>query len=175
MSYTTPVTDRTLADIAARNSKAYFNVSDWTRIKGNEQVTRNLAEILLSISVSATMIADVTTVTIPTASAVNPLLTNIENLRLAVAGESIAGTETEIKDDWAAGMSVASPTFADVNLWESTIDAIWQYLDGDSYVNCPTLTANLTIPTGTSVIYIGCVETAGYEIDIQGTGKLHII
>jgi len=61
MSYTTAVKDRTLADIAARNSKAYFNVADWTRIKNNEQVTRNLAEILLSISVSATLIGDVTT------------------------------------------------------------------------------------------------------------------
>mgnify|MGYP006375505159 CR=1 FL=1 len=99
MSYTTPVTDRTYADIAARNSRAYFNVADWTRIKGNEQITRNLTEILLSISVSATMISDVTTVTIPTASSINALLTNIENLRLAVAGEAIAGTTTEIKDD----------------------------------------------------------------------------
>lgn len=175
MSYTTPVTDRTYADIAARNSKAFFNVADWTRIKGNEYITRSLAEILLSISVSTTPIADVTTVTIPTASNVNPLLTNIENLRLAVAGLSIAGTSTEIKDDWATGMSAASPTFADVNLWESTLHAIWTYINGAIYDNCPTLTVNLTVTTGNRQIYIDCLDTGNYTVDLQGTATLYII
>ncbi len=175
MSYTTPITDRSYADIAARNSKAFFNATDWTRIKDNEQVTRNLAEILLSISVPATMIADVTTVMIPTASNVNPLLTNIENLRLAVAGESITGTSTEIKDDWATGMAAASPTFADVNLWESTLHAIWTYINGAIYDNCPTLTVNLTVTTGNQEIYIDCLDAADYNIDLQGTAKLYII
>ena len=175
MSYTTPVTDRSYADIAARNSKAYFNVADWARVKGNARVTKNLTEALLSIGVAWNGTIDVTTASIPTVADVNALLANIEALRLAVAGESITGTDTEIKDDWAAGLAGTSPTFADVNLWESTIDAIWVYFNGSSYVNCPTLTATLTILTGTSVIYVGCVETAGYEIDIQGTGALHII
>ncbi len=175
MSYTTPVTDRTYADIAARNSKAFFNVADWTRIKGNEYITRSLAEILLSISVSTTPIADVTTVTIPTASNINPLLTNIENLRLAVAGLSIAGTSTEIKDDWATGMAVASPTFSDVNLWESTLHAIWTYINGAIYDNCPTLTVNLTVTTGNRQIYIDCLDTANYTVDLQGTATLYII
>ncbi len=175
MSYTTPVTDRTYADIAARNSKAYMNAADWQRIKNNEQVTRNLSEILLSISVSATLIADVTTASIPTVSTVNALLTNIENLRLAVAGESITGTSTEIKDDWAAGLSGTSPTFADVNLWESTIHAIWTYINGAIYDNCPTLTVNLTVTTGNQEIYIDCLDAADYNIDLQGTAKLYII
>ena len=156
-------------------SKAFFNIADWQRIKNNELVTRNLAEILLSISVSATMIADVTTASIPTVSTVNALLTNIENLRLAVAGESITGTSTEIKDDWAAGMSAASPTFADVNLWESTIHAIWIYINGAIYDNCPTLTVNLTVTTGNQEIYIDCLDAADYNIDLQGTAKLYII
>ncbi len=175
MSYTTPVTDRTYADIAARNSKAYFNVADWTRIKNNELVTRNLAEILLSISVTATMIAEVTTASIPTVSTVNALLTNIENLRLAVAGLSIAGTSTEIKDDWATGMAVVSPTFADVNLWESTLHAIWTYINGAIYDNCPTLTVNLTVTTGNRQIYIDCLDTGNYTVDLQGTATLYII
>ena len=175
MSYTTPVTDRTYADIAARNSKAYFNAVDWQRIKNNELVTRNLAEILLSISVSATMIADVTTASIPNVSTVNALLTNIENLRLAVAGESITGTSTEIKDDWAAGMSAVSPTFADVNLWESTLHAIWTYINGAIYDNCPTLTVNLTVTTGNQQIYIDCLDADNYTVDLQGTATLYII
>jgi len=175
MSYTTPVTDRTLADIAARNSKAYMNAADWQRIKNNEQVTRNLAEILLSISVSATIIADVTTASIPTVSTVNALLTNIENLRLAVAGESITGTTTEIKDDYAAGVSGTSPTWQDVNLWESTLHAIWTYINGAIYDNCPTLTVNLTVTTGNQEIYIDCLDAADYNIDLQGTAKLYII
>jgi len=175
MSYTTPVTDRTLADIAARNSKAYMNAADWQRIKNNEQVTRNLAEILLSISVSATTNADVTTASIPTVSTVNALLTNIENLRLAVAGESIIGTTTEIKDDYAAGVSGTSPTWQDVNLWESTLHAIWTYINGAIYDNCPTLTVNLTVTTGNQEIYIDCLDAADYNIDLQGTAKLYII
>ena len=175
MSYTTPVTDRTYADVAARNSKAYFNVAGWSRIKSNEQVTRNLAEILLSISVSATTNADVTTASIPTVTSVNAILTNIENLRLAVAGEAIAGTTTEIKDDWTYGLAATSPTFADVNLWESTLDAIWDYINGAIYDNCPTLTVNLTVTTGNQEIYIDCLDAADYNIDLQGTAKLYII
>lgn len=175
MSYTTPITDRTYADIAARNSKAYFNVADWTRIKNNEQITRSLAEILLSISVTATPIPDVTTATIPTTASVNALLTNIENLRLAVAGESIVGTTTEIKDDWAPGISGTSPTIVDVNLWESTIDAIWTYIHGAIYDNCPTLTVDLTVTTGNREIYIDCLDTDNYQVDLQGTATLYII
>jgi len=175
MSYTTAVKDRTLADIAARNSKAYFNVADWTRIKNNELVTRNLAEILLSIGVSATTIADVTTASIPTVTEFNALLTNIENLRLAVAGESITGTSTEIKDDYTAGLSGTSPTWQDANLWESTIDAIWVYINGAIYDNCPTLTVDLTITTGNQQIYIDCLDAVNYNIDLQGTAKLYII
>lgn len=175
MSYTTPITDRTYADVVARNSKAYLNAADWQRIKNNEQVTRNLAELLLSISVNATTIADVTTAEIPTATTVNALLTNLENLRLAVAGESITGTTTEIKDDWAPGISGTTPTFSDVNLWESTIHAIWLHINGAIYDNCPTLTVNLTITTGNQQIYIDCLDTVDYNIDLQGTAKLYII
>jgi hypothetical protein len=175
MSYTTAVKDRTLADIAARNSKAFFNVADWTRIKNNEQVTRNLAEILLSISVSATAIGNVETTDIPKASVLNTLLTNIENLRLAVASESIPGTDTEIKDDYTGGLSGTSPTWKDANLWESTIDAIWVYIHGMMYDNCPTLTVNLTVTTGNHEIYIDCLDTDNYQVDLQGTATLYII
>ncbi len=175
MSYITAVKDRTLADIAARNSKAYFNVADWTRIKNNEQVTRNLAEILLSISVSATTIGDVETTNIPTASILNALLTNIENLRLAVAGESIPGTDTEIKDDWGSGISSTTPTWQDANLWESTIDAIWVYINGAIYDNCPTLTVDLTVTNGNQQIYIDCLDANSYNIDLQGNAALYII
>lgn len=175
MSYTTPITDRTYADIAARNSKAYFNVADWTRIKGNEQIVRRLTEILLSISVSASLIPDVTTLTIPKATEINLLLTNIENLRLAVAGESIVGTTTEIKDDWASGISGTSPTIVDVNLWESTIDAIWAHFLGNTYPVCISLSSNLTVTNGNRYIAIDCIDANNYDISLEGDAALYII
>lgn len=175
MAYTTPITNRTITDVQNKTSKAFFNVADWTRIKDNEHLTRSLAEILLSISVSASFIPDVTTLTIPTATEVNLLLTNIENLRLAVAGESITGAQTEINDTWQAGLFKTAPNYEDVNLWESTIHAIWTHIHGAIYDNCPTLTVDLTVTTGNREIYIDCLDTADYNVDLQGTAKLYII
>lgn len=175
MSYTTAVTDRTLADVQANNSKAYMNVADWTRIYENSKLVSSLAEIELGSAIAFALIDTPTTSTIPTITWLNNLTGNIEALRVAVAGESITGTTTPIKDDWEAGVNKDAPDYIDVNLWESTVDVIWSHYNGSSYDVCPTLTSNLTITTGNREIYIDCLDDGGYNIDLQGTAELFII
>ena len=178
MAYITPVTDRDAADIAAQNSKAFWNVADWERVYNNSRITRDLTEILLSTPIAFTLLSTVTTAIVPYGADFTNFLAfliNIETLRLAVAGESIPGTSTEIKDDWIPGRDQDAPDYIDVNLWESTIDAIWDYWNGDSLPVCPTLTGDLTITTGNQAIYIDCIDCADYNIDLQGTANLFII
>jgi len=171
MSYVTAITDRVLSDITTPTSKGYFNVVDWNRVYGNAQVTSSLVEILLSIPIVFNTVAEPTITTIPTANGVNALTGNIERLRLEVITDLPALT-TEIKDDWGGTLS---PKYTDVNLWESTIDAIWDYYNGASYTVCPTLSADLTITTGNQGIYIDCIDAVDYNIDLQGTANLYII
>jgi len=175
MAYTTPVTDRTIADVKNKTSKAYFNVADWQRIYNNTLLTKSLAEILLSSSISASTLTEPTITTIPTVVNFNALLTNIETLRLAVVAESIVGAQTVINDAWEAGLFRSAPDWQDANIWESTIDAIWQHFDGNTLEVCPTLTANLTIPTDTDYIVVDCIDPDVFEIIIEGTGELHVI
>jgi hypothetical protein len=175
MAYVTAVTDRTAADLVAMNSKAYWNVADWTRVYGNSLLTRYLAEIMLPGSIAFTDLGSPTTATIEVASEFNLFLANIEALRVAVAGESIAGTTTPIKDDYAAGPAVDAPDYLDANLWESTIDAIWQHFDGPDLLACPTLSGNLTVTTGNNQIYIDCLNMSTFDADLQGTANLYII
>jgi hypothetical protein len=174
MSYTTPVTDRTTADIAARNSKAYFNVADWTRIYRNAQLVNSLVEISVGTPNSFPVITAPTTTAIPLVTDFNSLLLSIENFRTASAPiEAVA--PTEIKHDWVAGVGQLAPKYTDVNLWETTINAIWIYLNGSSYAMCPTLSADLTLATATTAIYINCIDTSTHIIDLQGTSKLFIL
>lgn len=175
MSYVTPVTDRTYADLVALNSKAYMNVVDWARIYGNSRLVNSLAAIELATGIQFNILSIPTTTTIPSATDVNTLAGNIERARLAVVGESIPGTSTEIKDDYIAGAGEMAPKYTDVNLWESTLDAIWEYYNGPDLDVCPTLSADLTILTGAQEIYVDCINPGNFEIIIQGTGELHII
>jgi hypothetical protein len=116
-----------------------------------------------------------TTSTIPAVANFNTLLANLETMRLAVASESIVGAQTEIKDDWLEGTSNPVFDYADCNLWESTIDAIWDHWGGNSLDECPTLTGDLTITTGNYEVYIDCIDMDTYNIDLQGTANLYII
>jgi len=178
MAYITPITDRDAADIAAQNSKAYWNAADWERVYNNSRLTRDLTEILLSAPIAFTHLPTVTVATVPYgADFTNFLafLTNIETLRLAVVGESIPGTSTEINDNWIPGRDQDAPDYMDANLWESTIDAIWEYYNGPDLLVCPTLTGDLTITTGNQAIYVDCIDCADFNIDLQGTANLFII
>ena len=174
MSYTTAVTDRTAADVAAKNTKAYFNVADWSRIYRNAQLVNSLVEISVGAPNSFPVITAPTITSVPSLTDFNTLLLSIENFRTASAPiEAVA--PTAITYDWIAGVAYPSPKYTDVNLWESTIDAIWIYVNGSAYSNCPTLASTLTLLTATNGIYINCIDTSTYNIDLQGTSKLFIL
>jgi len=174
MSYTTPVTDRALSDITVMTAKGYFNVADWTRIYRNAQIVNSLVEILVNTPNSFPVISTPTIMSIPDLADFNALLLSIENFRTASAPiEAVA--PTAIKHDWIAGAGQLAPKYTDINLWESTIDAIWVYANGSSYAACPTLSANLTLLTASNEIYINCIDTGTHNIDLQGTAKLFII
>lgn len=175
MSYITPVTNRTSTDIIAKNSKAYFNITDWQRIYDNTFLTKSLAEILLSSNISVSTLTEPTITTIPTAANFNALLTNIETLRLAVAAESIVGAQTVINDAWETGLFKPAPDWEDANLWESTIDAIWQHFGGNDLDVCLSLSANLTLLNGETLIVIDCIDANNFEISLEGDAALYII
>jgi len=174
--YTTPVTDRAQSDITNRTSKAFLNTSDWTRIYENSKLVNSLAAVLLNTIIAFNQVLTVpTTTSFPTVTDYDTMLNNIEVLRLAVAAEAIAGTTTEIKDDYIAGASQETFNYTDVNLWESTLNVIWVHFSGASYSVCPTLSADLTVTTGNNQIYIDCLDAANLNIDLQGSANLYII
>lgn len=175
MSYTTPITDRNAADIAARNSKAFMNVVDWSRIYDNSKLVHDIVEIETAQVIAFTTISTPTTSTIPTITDVNALTGNIELTRFIFFGDisnSTPGTLVEIKDDYEAGASKPIFDYRDVNLWESTLDAMWEYFDVEE---CPTLTGNLTVLTGTNQIYVDCLDDGGFDIEIESGANLYII
>jgi hypothetical protein len=177
VAYITPITDRSIADIIDQTSKAYFNIADWERVYNNSRLASSLASIALNtpIAFSGFTLPTITTDPRTMVANINMMTGNIENVRLAVEGESIPGTESEIKDDYIAGKGQVTPNYTDVNLWESTIDAIWEHYNGASLPVCPTLTTSLVVSTGNQKIYVDCIETGGFDIDINGTGEFHII
>lgn len=175
MSYVTPVTDRTAADVAAKNTKAHFNIADWIRIYRNAQIVNSLVEILIEDGpLSFPVVSTPAITSIPSVTDFDNLLLSIETFRTANSLLN-AVAPTAIKYNWIAGVGQPAPKYTDVNLWESTIDAIWDYLNGSSYSACPTLTGDLTITTGNLDIYIGCLDAASYIVELQGSARLFII
>lgn len=162
--YVTPITDRAATDVdATPTSKGYFNVADWTRIYGNAKLTVSLAAIMLPASLPWTTITAPTITSFPTVTDFDALLLSIETMRAAVA---IPAAAVAIKDDYIAGVNEEAPDYNDVNLWESTIDAIWLYYDGDLIEVCPSLSADLTLTT--DYIVIDCIDTNGHTLDTNG-------
>jgi hypothetical protein len=173
MSYTTAITNRTATDITNRTSKAYFNVADWNRIYNNAQLVNALATIKLNQAILFTTLSEPTISTIPSITNFNALLANIERVRLAMVG--LIPSLIEIKNDWIAGVNQSVFNYTHVNQWESALDSVWVYWGGPGLPVCPILSSNLTVATGNSAIYVDCLDTADYNIDLQGTGKLYII
>ena len=167
MSYVTPVKNHT--------ATSYFNVADWTRVYGNSRLASFLAAIMLDEAIAFTAVTAPTVATNPSTilSMVNSLCANIEAARLAMA--ALLPALTEVKDDWTAGQAATPPNYSHVNQWETTIDAIWDYYDGDNLEVCPDLAANLVVGTGEVQIFVGCVNTNGYDITINDTGVMHVI
>lgn len=172
MSYITPIKDRTLTDVVTKTSKGLFNVADWVRIYNNARLMVDITNIIQSLSLGWTVIAEPTVLSIPLLADFNSLLSSVEGARVAL---NIPAAQTAIKYDWVAGINKDAPDYTDVNLWETVIDALWDYQSGDSIEVCPTLVADLTVLTGNNKIYIDCLDTADFNIDLQGTAKLYII
>jgi hypothetical protein len=175
MSYTTAVTDRAASDVTTPTSKGYFNVADWTRIYRNAQLAASVAEYVLSTSIVFNEVTVIpTTLTIPSVTDFNTLLANIERLRLAVVAH-ITSLVNTVKNDWVAGAGEQAPSYTDVNLWESVIDAVWVFYSGSGYPICPTLSADLVL-TGSSIyVAIDCIDAATFKIDLSSTSKVIIL
>jgi len=123
MKYKAPIVDRSLADIAARTSKAFFNARDWQRVYDNAKITNALVAYLTSVAIQFDIIADPTVYSIPTATELNALLANIERIRVSAGFPAIDGL-VEIKDDWTAGSAATAPDYLDANDWERVIDIL---------------------------------------------------
>ncbi len=121
MSYTDPVTDRTLADITGKTAKGYFNLADWQRIYNNALALNALIASVYGVTVEFTAIAEPTITTWPSVTDVNALLVNIENMRAYLSVPDGIGL-LDLKTDWLAGGSVDAPDYENVNEWERQVD-----------------------------------------------------
>jgi len=128
MSYTTPVTDRTAADIAAKTSKGYFNVIDWTRIYDNTSVLSSMLAAL-GVSTTLTTIAYPTVTTIPSVTDFNNLIGNIKNVQAIVEAFLVSPTGlATLKSDWLAGANQPTFNYTHVNSWEQNISILYQFI-----------------------------------------------
>lgn len=125
MAYTTPIFDRTIADITGKTSKGYFNVADWTRIYDNALETRNQIYSTFGDLLTFDTVTTPTTATIPNKTDLNKLCLNIERIR--VWSNTNFGTSlSAVKYDWSEGLTVLAPDYTYVNQWEQTIDIVYQ-------------------------------------------------
>jgi len=160
MPYVTPVTDRTFADLAAQNSKAFMNVADWDRIYGNSVIVHTLFESTF-FPIEFNTIAAISITTQPSASMFNIMLANIERMRWWIVNYlSSASTLYYIKHDWRDGKDAQAFNFNDVNLWESTIDAMYTALGAFA---APTVSGDLEL-----------FGSSGY-LELIGAGNLELI
>ena len=128
MAYTTPITDRDAADIAAQNSKAFWNVADFTRVYDNAVAVNAHLLSEFGAVIAFTTISTPTTTTIDTITRLNNFTGNIELMRAWVVANTAfypAALDTEIIDDWAAGQSEAAPNYINANRWESHLDLMY--------------------------------------------------
>ena len=133
MAYITPITDRDIADIAAKNSKAYLNLADWQRIDNNAQEVVSEVLSIFGVSLTIATVATMTTASIPETDDINDLSGNIEVSRSWIATNcptSPPATNpdfTEVKDDSTSG---AYPDYTIINQWENVLDIAYNWLDG---------------------------------------------
>jgi hypothetical protein len=130
MSYITPITDRTLSDVLARNPKGLFNVSDWMRICGNAQDVVSQANSLLGLSIVFDPVFTPTISTDPTTlvSNFNTLLANIGITINAISAYHVLPIQP-FNTKWIAGAGQTAATYLDVNQWEQAIDIMHSWLN----------------------------------------------
>lgn len=176
MAYQTPVTDRSPADLAARNSKAFFNLTDYIRIYENARLTRAWAQYTTGFPIPFTTIEYPTMLTDPRTIVLKlrDLASNIEALRDQFAA-SIPGLEQQVKTDWEAGTNKPGIDYIHLNQWEKIVDDIWVFLFGGVLLQvCPTLTGDLGVGSGNSFSVVDCINMDGYNIYLYGSAQLFI-
>jgi hypothetical protein len=128
MPYVASITDRTATDIATQTSKAFFNVSDWTRIYGNALFVRDEVQTLFGVHIDFFVLNAPTTTSFPNVIDFNELLASIEQLRLKSLAviPSLSGETgfTVVTSSWIGGINERAPNYIDVNHWEQVIDMI---------------------------------------------------
>jgi hypothetical protein len=127
MSWTTPITDRVLADVTNRTSKGFWNTVDWLRIDNNVVYVKTLISVLQSINVTYTDLPDPTVTTIPKAADINDFVENIEALRLA-SNLPVSAGAVALKTDYTSGESSETPDYEDINAWENNLLVLYTYL-----------------------------------------------
>lgn len=133
MAWSTPITNRSQADINAQNSKAFLNVADWNRIYDNSVVVQGLFTSEIGYTFDFDTQSAQTTADVPTRTLLNQMLANIERMRFWSAtylGDYIFPDSlfVEIKDDWLDGHTNTAPNFTHVNSWEYVLLVMYNIL-----------------------------------------------
>jgi hypothetical protein len=137
MAWVTPVTDRTAADVTARNAKAFLNVADWVRIDGNTTVVQAQILSLLGVTVTLTDLTAPAITDFPDVADINSLAENIDLLRIASGIPASTGM-LEITHDYQAGPAATVPNYVTVNAWENDLLLIYTLLPKtvETFVYC---------------------------------------
>jgi hypothetical protein len=130
MSYVAPVTDRSILDMLNLTSKAYFNVSDWTRIYGNAQYVNNFVATLLGIGIPFDTAATPTISTIPQVTDLNALLANINRIATLSCLPDVTIAALYLACTWGSGPTLPAPDYTDANQWEANLDSLLTYETG---------------------------------------------
>ena len=127
MPWNEPIYDRTANDVAQRLPKGFFNVADWVRINGNTRQVQAIVNIMLSLNLPFTELAQPSITTIPSVEDINAFVANIERLR-AAAYLPVSTGVTPLKTDYKAGNSADAPDYNAVNAWERDLALIRELL-----------------------------------------------
>lgn len=127
MAWIEPIYDRTAADIAARSSKAFFNVVDWVRINGNTTHVRAMITVLRGVTIAYNALPAPAMASLPTAQEINQFVQNIETLR-DNSGAPVSFGVVALKTDYVSGASGSAPDYADVNDWERNLAILKDFL-----------------------------------------------
>lgn len=127
MTYIEPITDRTMTDIVNRTPKGHFNLSDWERITGNTEHTRELVEDIRSVVIRELLLPTQTTASIPSADLFNRMVKNIIAVQQAAGIDSASLYQLFAAYDSTVG--TRKPDYETVNALERVIDLIVRYLE----------------------------------------------
>lgn len=122
MKWIDAIKNRTQADVTNRMTKGFFNISDWTRIYNNSQIANQIVVLLWKRAVQFLTLTTPTSTTIPSVDNINHLVENIETARIASGLPNLL--IGPIKHDYLSGSNAITPTYEDVNSWESSLDII---------------------------------------------------